>query len=179
MRKLTYRTLKCHCKLVGKGIEYSWGCSKSNYHCMKIAKKRTKQGFRNVVRQCISRNLLTTVLQMSLWKKLTYHPSRQHGKKGDDKETSKANSVKIEKHVKLFKTHQCALTFDWGFTNAMIVKKEYNQTGEWHQCWPMDVASGPFCDFMTLQNAMASRQQDKKYLLYRIMYRVACRIYLE
>ena len=46
-----------------------------------------------------------------------------NGEKRDNKESSKANPVKIEMLVKLFKTHQCALDFDRGFIRN-------NQTGE-------------------------------------------------
>jgi hypothetical protein len=53
------RTLKYHFEFTGEGIEYSWGCSKNN--CNKpLSVKRKKESFRDTVRQCLSREVLTT-----------------------------------------------------------------------------------------------------------------------
>ena len=54
------RTPKRHCELAGEGIEYSWGCAKNFFQWIPIGEKRTKQGFRNMVRKCMSRDVLTT-----------------------------------------------------------------------------------------------------------------------
>ena len=55
------RTPKCHCELAGEGVEYSWGCAKDTYRRVPLKKKRGKENFRNVVRECMSReNVLTT-----------------------------------------------------------------------------------------------------------------------
>ena len=54
-------TPKCHCELAGEGVEYSWGCAKNTYRRVPLKKKRGKENFRNVVRECMSReNVLTT-----------------------------------------------------------------------------------------------------------------------
>ena len=50
---------KCHCELVGGGIEYAWACSKNAYHQMLLSQKWKKEMFRNTVRLCWSRNILT------------------------------------------------------------------------------------------------------------------------
>ena len=50
---------------------------------------------------------------------------QQYGEKMEIK-SSEANPVKIEKLVKLFKSHRCALDFDRGFINATVVVKIEN-----------------------------------------------------
>ncbi len=55
-------TPKCHCKIVGEGIEYTWAQSK-NYFCnILLDKKRGKENFKACVRQCLSQELLNTNL---------------------------------------------------------------------------------------------------------------------
>jgi hypothetical protein len=53
-------TPKCHCKFAGEGIEYSWGCSKNEYRGKPINVKQKKENFRDTVRECLSRDVLTT-----------------------------------------------------------------------------------------------------------------------
>ena len=43
------RTPKCHCELVGEGIEYSWGCAKNLYRRQPLKTKRGKTNFRAMV----------------------------------------------------------------------------------------------------------------------------------
>ena len=61
---------------------------------------------------------------------MAYHVAKQQQKQdGGEKmeiKRSEANPVKIEKLVKLFKTHRCAMDFDWGFINATVVVKIEN-----------------------------------------------------
>ena len=52
--------LKCHCKLAGEGIEYSWCCSRNQYRWTPIAEKRGKEGFIKTVRKCLSQDVLMT-----------------------------------------------------------------------------------------------------------------------
>jgi len=57
---LINRTPKCHCELAGKGIEYSWGCSKDFYHRLPVTEKITKKNFQGLVRRLLSHELPTT-----------------------------------------------------------------------------------------------------------------------
>jgi hypothetical protein len=57
---LVDQTPKCHCKLAGEGIKYTWGCSKNHYQSMKLQSKKGKEKFRDAVKKCISEDLLTT-----------------------------------------------------------------------------------------------------------------------
>ena len=49
MGMLVDRTPKCHCELVGEGIEYSWGCAKNLYWRQPLKMKRGKTNFRATV----------------------------------------------------------------------------------------------------------------------------------
>jgi hypothetical protein len=60
MGVLVNRTPKCHCELAGKGIEYTWGCSKNYYRALKLQNKRGKEKFRRAVAKCLERDILTT-----------------------------------------------------------------------------------------------------------------------
>jgi hypothetical protein len=57
---LVDRTPKCHCKLAGEGIEYTWGCAKNHYRMMRLQSKKGKENFKEAVKKCILRDLLTT-----------------------------------------------------------------------------------------------------------------------
>jgi hypothetical protein len=54
---LVNRTPKCHCELAGKGIEYSWGCTKNLYRKQPLKMKRGKESFRSTVRRCFLREI--------------------------------------------------------------------------------------------------------------------------
>jgi hypothetical protein len=51
-------TPKCHCKMAGERIEYSWGCAKNTYRANPIRDKRRKETYRSTVRTCISREVI-------------------------------------------------------------------------------------------------------------------------
>ena len=57
------RTPKCHPKMAGEGIEYTWGCSKQYYQFFPIERKRTKANFLDAVKECLSRRHLTVQRQ--------------------------------------------------------------------------------------------------------------------
>ena len=48
------RSTKCHPEMAGEGIEYSWGRAKSVYRRAKLAEKKGKENFRNLVLRCLS-----------------------------------------------------------------------------------------------------------------------------
>jgi hypothetical protein len=52
------QTSKCHCKLAGEGIEYSWGCAKNFYHHLPLRGKKSKESFKVAVRKCLSKDVL-------------------------------------------------------------------------------------------------------------------------
>ncbi len=44
-------SLKYHCELAGKGVEYVWLVMKKHYHCKPLEEKNTKKKFEKVVRE--------------------------------------------------------------------------------------------------------------------------------
>jgi len=124
------RTPKCHCELAGEGIEYSWGCLKNFYHHLPVTEKRTKKNFQGLVRRSLSHELLTTERIRKFSKQASqyicaYHsmwqqqqPQQNATMNSDmsvNSETSSGSLANIKKLVKQFKTHRCALDFDYKF----------------------------------------------------------------
>jgi hypothetical protein len=132
------RTPKCHCELAGEGVEYSWGCAKNTYRRIALKHKRGKENFRKAVRECLSRqNVLTTerirtfsrrarayvCAYYSMW---TEKQREQEQTAVEATATSSpvsvtSDPVNIEKLVKRFKTHRCALDFDHAFCEAVVI----------------------------------------------------------
>ena len=125
------RTLKCHCELAGEGIEYSWGCSKNAYRLMPLSTKRKKETFRETVRRCLTQDVLTKERVRKFSRRAheyicAYHALHQGITSADQVETNSegaevATPIKIEKLVKAFKTHRCALDFDKKFITANVI----------------------------------------------------------
>jgi hypothetical protein len=125
------QTPKCHCKLAGEGIKYSWGCAKNTYGQMPLKDKKGKDKFCSAVVKCLSREKVLTGERIRLFSRrarayiCAYYKlwlDRQNtttlqGKAHD----SASDPVSIEKLVKRFKTHRCALDFDHGFCQAAYI----------------------------------------------------------
>ncbi len=47
MGVMVYRTPKCHCKMAGERVEYSWGCTKNAYRARPIGEKRGEETYEN------------------------------------------------------------------------------------------------------------------------------------
>ena len=137
MGVLVDRTPKCHCKLAGEGVEYSWGCAKNTYRRVPLKNKRGKENFRKVVRQCLSREEVLTTERIrtfsrrarayicayySLW---CERKQQQLSNGGGTNQTIQfcncSDPVSVEKLMKRFKTHQCALDFDHAFCRAVVI----------------------------------------------------------
>jgi hypothetical protein len=133
MGVLVDRTPKCHCELAGEGIEYSWGCAKNLYRRQPLKTKRGKENFRETVRRCFSREIIT-VERVRLFSQraraymLAYQVLREEKEQGlsstevDIKNTS--CPINVEKILKKFKTHRCAMDFDKAFCKATFTKSE-------------------------------------------------------
>jgi hypothetical protein len=126
------RTPECHCELAGEGIEYSWGCAKNRYRTEKLSEKRTKANFLKTVRMCVSQQVLT-VARVRLFSKrarryiMAYHTMHNvhiHDERPmetkEPKDLLAVTPMLIEKMVKTFKTHRCAMDFDHGFIQSII-----------------------------------------------------------
>ena len=115
------RTPKCHCELAGEGIEYAWGCAKNHYRRQPLKDKRGKDNFRRTVRKCFSRNVITAERVRMFSQRarayiLAYHKIRQEqltdSSTASDLDDITASPVKVEKLLKKFKTHRCAMFYD-------------------------------------------------------------------
>ncbi len=51
-------TPKCPCKLAGEGIKYCWAAAKNKYRRVPATVKKSKEQFRNLVRECLSRDVV-------------------------------------------------------------------------------------------------------------------------
>ena len=123
------RTPKYHCELAGEGVEYSWGCAKNEYRRKPLSLKRKKETWRQTVRECLSREVLTTKRFRKFSRRareyiVAYHLLSQGGSNSD---ASAANlrsfsdvPVKVEKLLKEFKTHRSASDFAKGFITSVM-----------------------------------------------------------
>ena len=107
---------KCHSELAGEGIEYSWGFANNFYRRLPLKEKRKKECFRESVRSALSRE------------RLTKHNVRKFAQRargytcahfafafGNNSQLTQGKNISpdmIEKMVKFFKTHRCALDFE-------------------------------------------------------------------
>ncbi len=92
------RTPKCHYKLAGEGIEYSWAASKNKYRRFPVSQKKGKDQFQKLVSECLSREVVTTepelVRAFSRW-------ARQYiSASSSDAATEEITAPLIEKLVK-------------------------------------------------------------------------------
>ena len=115
---------KCHPELAHEGIEYAWGALKT----LPLTEKRTKASFRSAVRKAISREIITKEAVRRYARRArryvctykTFALKQNEQAPTADQATQKAQEqsasyVDIEKLVKTFKTHRCALDFDHKF----------------------------------------------------------------
>ena len=124
------RTPKCHCELAGEGIEYSWGCAKNFYRTIELTKKKGKEKFRAAVSRCLSREVLTTERMRKFARRARQyicayykiHHDEQAAKEANTEltDTGAATPIKLEKLVKEFKTHRCAMDFDTKFCKVVF-----------------------------------------------------------
>jgi len=121
------RMPKCHCEHAGEEIEYAWGCAKNHYRRQPLKHKRGKENFRQIVRKCFSRQVVTTE-RVRLFSQrarayiLAYHKIRQEQLTSSTTTDSDntASPVNEEKLLKRFKTHRCAMDFDSSFCKAVF-----------------------------------------------------------
>jgi hypothetical protein len=120
MGALIDRTPKCHPELAGEGIEYSWGCAKNYYQRLPLEENRKKEKFLGSVRKSMSKEVLSQERRVKFSKRareyiMSYHMIRQQQNLQQQPSQDYAvviTPMKIEKLVKEFKTHQCALDFE-------------------------------------------------------------------
>ncbi len=118
-------TPKFHAKMAGEGIEYSWGVSKSVYRRMPLDSKKGKASFKALVKECTSRDVLTTPTVRKLSRRArayvcAYYALHQQTQQNNDNNVPSLTLPLIERLVKAFKTHRAAVDFDTGFVNSFV-----------------------------------------------------------
>jgi hypothetical protein len=118
-------TPKFHAEMAGEGVEYSWGHSKGSYRRGPLGRKKSRAGFRDLVKECISRKNLTTrrVRRFSARARAyicTYHYLNEQKERGGEGDNRMGPLLldEIERLTKDFKTHRSAFDFDKGFLGA-------------------------------------------------------------
>jgi len=120
------RTPICHAEFAGEGIEYTWGCAKNHYRRQPLSSKRGKETYRELVKQCLSRNNLTTDrVRLFARRARSYICAyyQKHYIGVTDPEILHGNPpeiVQIEKLAKKFKSHRSAIDFSSGFITGVI-----------------------------------------------------------
>ena len=130
------RTPKCHCEMAGEGIEYAWGCAKNYYRALPLEEhKKGKDKFLASVKKSISREILTTDRCRKFSRRARRYMGAYLAIKEDAKTLAAANSgtsdaeavaidpemlAKVEKMVRNFKVHRCAMDFDGGFCKEVM-----------------------------------------------------------
>ena len=118
---------KCHAELAGEGIEYTWGFVKNIYRRLPLSHKQSKESFLSSVKYVLSRSVIKKEEVRKFARKARRYtcayyvldhnlqPSTdtfvdEHGRTIIDL-TGSTTLPSIERLVKQFKTHRCALDF--------------------------------------------------------------------
>ncbi|KAI2505686.1 hypothetical protein MHU86_8745 [Fragilaria crotonensis] len=124
-------TPKFHAELAGEGVEYCWAHAKSHYRRMPVSSKRGRENFKLLVKDCTSSvDILTKVrVQKFAARARAYICTYYHLEQQEAASTSDGALVaqkqellfaQIERLMKDFKVHRCALDFDRGFVNSEL-----------------------------------------------------------
>lgn len=127
-----YITPKFHAEIAGEGIEYAWGMAKGKYRRMPLAdKKGKKDKFQELVKACLSRNVLTTECIRKLSRRArAYICAYYFIEKNSGDDSSQVTTLpEIEALMKQFKTHRSALDFDRAFCEAQVRVMEEEAQG--------------------------------------------------
>ena len=128
-------TTKYHAEYAGEGIEYSWGFAKSLYRRQPLERKKSLQDFLNLVKECISREVLSVDLIRKFSKRArsymeTYKVMEKEAeiKKTDDNSSDDAPipHKRIEMLKKILKCHRAAIDFDKAFITRAVYSKDFD-----------------------------------------------------
>ena len=140
-------TPKFHAELAGEGVEYSWAHAKSYYRRVPVSRKRGRENFKELVRECTCPVKVLNKVRIQKFAArarayiCTYHHLDQttrieeHDSDAASPDTSATPThhpkpellfTEIERLMKAFKGHRCALDFDSGFVNSQL--KEATKT---------------------------------------------------
>ena len=136
-------TPKFHAELAGEGVEYCWAHAKSYYRRVPVSRKRGRENFKELVRECTSQNVITKdrVEKFAARARAyicTYHHLEQAREvpppaAAADAVAVSSNAIlpkqerlytEIGRLMKSFKGHRCALDFDRGYVNSVLKEEE-------------------------------------------------------
>ncbi len=132
-------TPKYHCEIAGEGIEYVWGFVKSIYRRIPLAMKKKKKDFENSVKNIFSgekvkkehvrrfsRRARQYICSYHVLHSTSMEDNNDESVSNMDIRNDKVSLKRLEYIVRQFKTHRCALDFDFKFIAAEVdtVKKE-------------------------------------------------------
>jgi hypothetical protein len=137
-------TPKFHAELAGEGIEYSWAHAKGHYRRMPLArKKQGRESFKQLVKKSTSPVEQLTEERIRKFAArarayiCTYYCIANTTAAGASGGSNTSNSMvtekqqllysEIERLMKEFKVHRCALDFDRGFVNGELKCAADNQ----------------------------------------------------
>ena len=127
-------TPKFHAELAGEGIEYCWALAKGYYRRMPLSRKMGRENFKQLVKESICPCKLSARARAYI---CSYYQLAKTAEAGGSGGSNTTNSVvaehqpllykEIERLMKDFKVHRCALDFDRGFVNAELKCAADNQ----------------------------------------------------
>ena len=136
-------TPKFHAELAGEGIEYCWAVAKGYYRRMPLKRKMGRENFKQLVKESIcpvNQLFKKRVCKLSARARAyicTYYHLAKTTEAGASGGSNTNNSLvteqqpllynEIERLMKDFKVHRCALDFDRGFVNAELKCAADNQ----------------------------------------------------
>ena len=128
-------TPKFHAELAGEGVEYCWAHAKAYYRRAPLSRKRGRENFKQLVRECICPVNVMTKERVEIFAAraqayiCTYHHLDQELQNNPHHELL---YNRIQMIMKEFKGHRCALDFDRGFVNSVLkeVRKKTTTTDE-------------------------------------------------
>jgi hypothetical protein len=132
---------KFHAEIAGEGIEYAWGYGKNLYRRKPLVLKKGRDKFKALVRACldpekeVTRDRVRKFSARARAYMCTYYwlalkeEQRQQQAQGEDELATPVGRQQIHFHeierlMKKFRTHRCALDFDLGFVNAVLRERE-------------------------------------------------------
>jgi hypothetical protein len=134
-------TPKFHAELAGEGVEYNWAHAKAYYRRVPVSRKRGRENFKELVKECTSPALVLTKERVEKFAArtrayiCTYHHLEQAREVPPPTAAGALDTpaavcpkqellyTEIERLMKSFRGHRCALDFDRGFVNS-ILKEE-------------------------------------------------------
>ena len=127
-------TPKFHAELAGEGIEYDWAHSKAYYRRQPVSSKKGREKFQELVRKCTSPEHLpiervrANAARARAYISTYYHLAmKDQADEGSNEMMAQKQQLlfsEIERLMKKFKTHRCALDFDRGFVNGELKRSK-------------------------------------------------------